>query len=78
MAVAGAKAACRATIMSQAIMANPDVEFKAYYEPMHLKYKGNIKLPVTEDIARRIICLPSWYKVDRQKVIETVKKVIEK
>jgi len=62
----------------QAIMANPDVEFKAYYEPMHLKYKGNIKLPVTEDIARRIICLPSWYKVDRQKVIETVKKVIEK
>jgi hypothetical protein len=60
----------------QKLMMDGRVEFKAYYEPMHIKFHGNVKLPVTEDVSRRIICLPSWYRVDREKVVNIVKETL--
>lgn len=54
--------------------------FKAYYEPVHLKWgstKARFDLPVTEDVARRILCLPSWYGLDRHHVVDRIKAVLE-
>jgi len=53
------------------------IEFKAYYEPIHTKFKYKTSLPVTEDISRRIIALPSWYKCDRDYIIRRIKETLE-
>jgi len=56
------------------------VELKAYYRPLHMgdpTYDWAGRLPVTEDVGNRIICLPSWYGVDRDAVVEAIRKAIE-
>ena len=53
-----------------------EIEFKAYYEPTHIKYHYPKPLPVTEDIARRIICLPSWYGVQTSRIIRRIKETL--
>lgn len=56
----------------------PEIEFKAYYEPLHTKFgKNDPNLTITDDLFRRILCLPSWYGVDRQYVISRIKEVLE-
>ena len=56
----------------------PDIEFKAYYMPMHVQFGiTDPNLSVTDDIYRRILCLPSWYKVDREYVIRRIKEALE-
>jgi hypothetical protein len=57
-----------------------EIMFKAYYEPVHLKWGSSrirFDLPVTEDVGRRILCLPSWYGLDRDHVVERIKAVLE-
>jgi len=55
-----------------------EVELKAYYEPLHLMTKGwKRPLPVTEDVARRIVCLPSWYGAPIDAVVEHIREAIE-
>jgi dTDP-4-amino-4,6-dideoxygalactose transaminase len=57
----------------------PDIEFKAYYEPIHTQFGvHDPNLTNTDDIYRRILCLPSWYGVDRQYVISRIKEVLER
>jgi len=53
------------------------IEFKTYYEPLHLMSKGSPPLTVTEDVFNRILCLPSWYGLNRRFVVESIKGVIE-
>lgn len=54
----------------------PEIEFKAYYVPIHRSFSYKKSLPVTEDVADRIVCLPSWYKVDREYVIRRIKETL--
>ena len=55
-----------------------EIEFKAYYEPVHRKYQARVRLelPITEDVANRIVCLPSWYGVDRDYIIDRIKEAL--
>lgn len=53
-----------------------EIEFKAYYYPMHIKYKYGKRLPITEDVYGRILCLPSWYGCDAKRVIERIKETL--
>jgi len=53
------------------------MELKAYYKPLHLRTNGTWNLLVTEDVAARIICLPSWYGVDRDRVVELIREAME-
>jgi dTDP-4-amino-4,6-dideoxygalactose transaminase len=57
---------------------NDEIEFKAYYVPVHRKYQARVKLdlPITEDVANRILCLPSWFGVDRDYIIDRIKGVL--
>lgn len=55
-----------------------DIEFKAYYKPLHLRNKQSPAMPTTEDIYNRILCLPSWYGVERTFVIDAITDVINK
>ena len=56
-----------------------EIEFKAYYEPVHRKYQARVRLelPITEDIANRILCLPSWFGVDRDYIIDRIKESLD-
>ena len=55
-----------------------EIEFKAYYEPVHRKYQARVRLelPITEDVANRIVCLPSWFGVDRDYIIDRIKEAL--
>lgn len=55
----------------------PEIEFKAYYQPLHDRFNLKLNVPVTDDIYRRILCLPSWYGVDRNYVVRRIKEVVE-
>jgi dTDP-4-amino-4,6-dideoxygalactose transaminase len=59
-------------------MLKDEIEFKTYYEPLHLKNKQSSPLPTTEDVFNRILCLPSWYKVDIDYIIESIWGVLER
>ena len=59
-------------------MLKDEIEFKKYYEPLHLKNKQSPPLPTTEDVFNRILCLPSWYKVDIDYIIESIRGVLER
>lgn len=53
-----------------------EIELKAYYTPTHIKYNYPRPLPVTEDVSRRIICLPSWFLAPRGRIIERIKQTL--
>lgn len=53
------------------------IEFKTYYEPLHLRNPASPPLRVTEEIYDRILCLPSWYKVDRETIVQSIRKAVE-
>lgn len=51
------------------------METKTYYTPLHSQNPSEAgKLPVTENVYSRIICLPSWYGVDRSLVVDIIKE----
>jgi len=54
-----------------------EVEFKRYYEPLHLMNPNSPPLPITESIHSRILCLPSWYKCQRDEIAEKIRAVME-
>jgi len=57
-----------------------EIEFKTYYEPVHLKWGSQrmiFDLPVTEDVFRRILVLPSWYQCPRDHVIQRIKEATQ-
>jgi len=56
------------------------LEVKAYYKPTHLQTSGYDwagKLPITEDIASRIIVLPSWLNCPREEVVNIIKDGVD-
>lgn len=54
------------------------IEFKTYYVPLHYQHPGEKgKLPVTEDVYDRILCLPSWYGVDRSLIVDKIKEAMK-
>jgi dTDP-4-amino-4,6-dideoxygalactose transaminase len=54
------------------------VEFKRYYKPLHLRNPQSPGMPVTEEIYSRILCLPSWYGLNRKYLIDRMRAVMEK
>jgi dTDP-4-amino-4,6-dideoxygalactose transaminase len=44
----------------------PHIEFKKYYEPLDLS------LPNTKYVYNKIVCLPSWYGVDYEKITNDI------
>lgn len=44
----------------------PHIEYKKYYEPL------DFSLPNTKFVYNHIVCLPSWYGVDYEKVVDDI------
>jgi dTDP-4-amino-4,6-dideoxygalactose transaminase len=56
-----------------------DIELKFYYEPLHKRsatFEAG-QLPNTMSVYERIVCLPSWYGVDREYVVNRIKETLE-
>lgn len=45
-----------------------DIEVRKYYEPLVTGF------PNTDHVYKKIICLPSWYGVDHEKIVERIKE----
>jgi dTDP-4-amino-4,6-dideoxygalactose transaminase len=65
-------------LRDEIIMRTADkMDLRAYYKPLHLRTTGTWNLPITEDVANRILCLPSWYGVDRDRVVELIREAMD-
>jgi dTDP-4-amino-4,6-dideoxygalactose transaminase len=54
-----------------------EIEFKTYYEPLHLLNKNSAPMKATEDVYSRILCLPSWYKCPKEVIANKIRGVLE-
>jgi dTDP-4-amino-4,6-dideoxygalactose transaminase len=50
----------------------PHIEYRKYYEPL------NPYFPITNEVYQKIVCLPSWYGVDYEKITEDIIQYNEK